>query len=67
MCICTRATCLWMFCIFFAPQAFKRLKDRNVGEWEPARSYLINPKAITMDELYGTYNLATRYSNHGLR
>ena len=39
--------------------AFKKLKDKNVGEWEPVRSYLMNPKSISMDELYGTYNLAS--------
>eukprot|EP00756_Hemistasia_phaeocysticola_P025139 Hpha_TRINITY_DN15989_c0_g2::TRINITY_DN15989_c0_g2_i1::g.72379::m.72379/K10408/DNAH; dynein heavy chain, axonemal len=46
--------------------AFRRLKERGLEGWEPVKVNLLNPKAVTMDELYGSYNLATREWKDGI-
>ncbi|KAJ9437970.1 Dynein-1-beta heavy chain [Diplonema papillatum] len=46
--------------------AFKRLKEQGKEGWEPVKVYIINPKAVLMDELYGSYNLASREWKDGI-
>jgi len=46
--------------------ALRRLKAMGVGEFEPVRVNLVNPKSVTMDELYGSYNQATREWKDGI-
>lgn len=47
--------------------ALKRLKDAGVeGPYESVRVLLLNPKSVTMDELYGSYNQATREWKDGI-
>lgn len=47
--------------------ALKRLKDNGVeGPYEAVRVSLLNPKSVTMDELYGSYNQATREWKDGI-
>ncbi|KAH9593471.1 Dynein heavy chain [Trypanosoma melophagium] len=48
--------------------ALRRLKERNCepGLYEPVRVSLLNPKSVTMDELYGSYNQATREWKDGI-
>ncbi|RNF10287.1 1-beta dynein [Trypanosoma rangeli] len=48
--------------------ALRLLKERGVepGLYEPVRVSLLNPKSVTMDELYGSYNQATREWKDGI-
>ncbi|KAG8349154.1 putative Dynein heavy chain N terminal region 2 domain1 [Trypanosoma vivax] len=48
--------------------ALRRLKEKNIepGLYEPVRVTLLNPKSVTMDELYGSYNQATREWKDGI-
>ena len=46
--------------------AFKRLKDKGKEGWEPVKIQIINPKSVTMDELYGSYNLSSREWKDGI-
>jgi dynein heavy chain len=46
--------------------ALKRLKANNVGSYEPVKVSIVNPKSVTMDELYGSYNQATREWKDGI-
>jgi dynein heavy chain, axonemal len=47
--------------------ALKRLKDAGVeGPYEIVKESLLNPKSVTMDELYGSYNQATREWKDGI-
>ncbi|CUG06458.1 dynein heavy chain, putative [Bodo saltans] len=47
--------------------ALKRLKEANAGSaYEPVKVQLLNPKSVTMDELYGSYNQATREWKDGI-
>ena len=48
--------------------ALRRLKelDVNPGVYEHVRVSLLNPKSVTMDELYGSYNKATRDWKDGI-
>eukprot|EP00796_Vickermania_ingenoplastis_P000185 gene187-100_t len=47
--------------------ALKRLKESGVeGPYEAVRVSLLNPKSVTMDELYGSYNQATREWKDGI-
>ncbi|CCW67502.1 unnamed protein product [Phytomonas sp. Hart1] len=47
--------------------ALKRLADSGLGgPYEPVRVSLLNPKSVTMDELYGSYNQATREWKDGI-
>ncbi|CCW65070.1 unnamed protein product [Phytomonas sp. EM1] len=47
--------------------ALKRLAECGVGgPYEPVRVSLLNPKSVTMDELYGSYNQATREWKDGI-
>ncbi|KAG5504844.1 hypothetical protein GH5_05475 [Leishmania sp. Ghana 2012 LV757] len=47
--------------------ALRRLKEAGVdGPYEAVRVSLLNPKSVTMDELYGSYNQATREWKDGI-
>ncbi|AAZ13090.1 dynein heavy chain, putative [Trypanosoma brucei brucei TREU927] len=48
--------------------ALRLLKEQNLepGLYEPVRVSLLNPKSVTMDELYGSYNQATREWKDGI-
>ncbi|XQJ27193.1 dynein heavy chain, putative [Leishmania guyanensis] len=47
--------------------ALRRLKEAGVdGPYEAVRISLLNPKSVTMDELYGSYNQATREWKDGI-
>eukprot|EP01059_Diplonema_ambulator_P010461 TRINITY_DN204_c1_g2_i3.p1 TRINITY_DN204_c1_g2~~TRINITY_DN204_c1_g2_i3.p1 ORF type:complete len:3050 (+),score=1214.76 TRINITY_DN204_c1_g2_i3:4746-13895(+) len=46
--------------------AYKRLKDLGKEGWEPVKIQILNPKAVTMDELYGSYNLSSREWKDGI-
>ena len=47
--------------------ALKRLKEAGVeGPYEVVKESLLNPKSVTMDELYGNYNQATREWKDGI-
>ncbi|PWV12257.1 putative dynein heavy chain [Trypanosoma cruzi] len=48
--------------------ALRLLKEKNLepGLYEPVRVSLLNPKSVTMDELYGSYNQATREWKDGI-
>lgn len=48
--------------------ALRILKEKNCepGLYEPVRVMLLNPKSVTMDELYGSYNQATREWKDGI-
>lgn len=47
--------------------ALKRLKEAKIdGPYEPVKVSLLNPKSVTMDELYGSYNQATREWKDGI-
>eukprot|EP01063_Lacrimia_lanifica_P009197 TRINITY_DN1620_c2_g3_i1.p1 TRINITY_DN1620_c2_g3~~TRINITY_DN1620_c2_g3_i1.p1 ORF type:complete len:4609 (+),score=2253.81 TRINITY_DN1620_c2_g3_i1:158-13984(+) len=46
--------------------AFKKLKDKGYEGYEPVKVQLLNPKSVTMDELYGSYNLASREWKDGI-
>jgi dynein heavy chain len=46
--------------------SLKRLKNSGAEGFEPVKMNLVNPKSVTMDELYGSYNLATREWKDGI-
>ncbi|KPI85651.1 putative dynein heavy chain [Leptomonas seymouri] len=47
--------------------SLKRLKEAGVGgPYEVVKEWLLNPKSVTMDELYGSYNQATRDWKDGI-
>ncbi|KAG5504460.1 hypothetical protein JKF63_04912 [Porcisia hertigi] len=47
--------------------ALRRLKEAGIdGPYEAVRVSLLNPKSVTMDELYGSYNQATREWKDGI-
>ncbi|KPA83847.1 putative dynein heavy chain [Leptomonas pyrrhocoris] len=47
--------------------SLKRLKEAGVeGPYEVVKESLLNPKSVTMDELYGSYNQATREWKDGI-
>lgn len=47
--------------------ALKRLKEAEVeGPYESVKVSLLNPKSVTMEELYGSYNQATREWKDGI-
>lgn len=47
--------------------ALKRLKEAEVaGPYEQVKVSLLNPKSVTMEELYGSYNQATREWKDGI-
>ncbi|TPP50205.1 Dynein heavy chain and region D6 of dynein motor family protein [Leishmania donovani] len=47
--------------------ALRRLKEAGVdGPYEAVRVSLLNPKSVTLDELYGSYNQATREWKDGI-
>ncbi|KXS09529.1 hypothetical protein M427DRAFT_128896 [Gonapodya prolifera JEL478] len=50
-------------------EAMGRLKDRGLGQagdFQKIKSYVLNPKCITMAELYGEFNLQTMEWRDGL-
>lgn len=48
--------------------SLKRLREANAnnGVFEAVKVSLLNPKSVTMDELYGSYNIATREWKDGI-
>jgi len=47
-------------------RAMGKLKKDNVANMESVKTYVVNPKALSLGELYGEYNLATREWSDGV-
>ncbi|KAI8818687.1 dynein heavy chain and region D6 of dynein motor-domain-containing protein [Fimicolochytrium jonesii] len=53
-------------CYEILQEACNRLKERAVAEFQAIKTWVLNPKCISMTELYGEFNLATMEWKDGL-